>query len=521
MFKKFSSLLIIFAVAISLIVLSQTESNACGGCSGIPCDGEGDGGGQKIGSYITWFDIVRLETPVPLGTTMFIKTNIEAVSGCIVCQDPETDDESLVSLPSREISTQIYSPSEDLQPVGDGLERLTQEACETAVEEVCAECDGQVYKLTLRYDGDLSPAHIAVYQHKNDTPLFESDNLTTGDEFTVIGINNHDTLGPKIKVDGELNTEIHTSCSEPIGPGFVSGDFTVISAYSRYGGLLCPIDGSLNGSECIVDDFEQEWGLSSADCQDHPGWMPSQILLQSNYLTGTILYCTLDENGNPYLDENGNPDDCSQGDEICLYCQTDEACETWNDDGNVIFDCVPCDVDNDSDGVLDDDDNCPINCNSGQLDADEDGIGDVCDSTPGCGPCEDEICVLCEQECETTTIPELISPEDGALMDNGRYDISDSVDWIFSWSPIAEAKKYNLFVMHTGSINPFVNNLDIDDTTYDNIDYDCNGYVPEENRLDWYWRVRAYIDGQWGDWSEVRYFDVEPPDQDSSNNNCN
>jgi hypothetical protein len=348
MFKKFSSLLIIFAVAISLIVLSETESNAqCGGCGEPECDAEFPGDGDLLkGSYIPWFDIVRLTTPIPPGTSLFFLTSIEAVSGCIVCQDPETDDESLVSLPSREISTQIYSPSEDLQPVGDGLERLTVEACETAVEEVCGECDGKVSQLTLRYDGPFPGASITVYQHKDEEPIFGPTWVDNGTEFELNGTDKwKDTLGPKIQVNYSEENDwlpIHTSCSDPVGPGFVSGDFTVMSAYSRYGGLLCPIDGSLTGSECIVEDFEQEWGLSSADCQDHPGSMPSQILLQSNYLTGTILYCTNDENGNPYLDENGNPDDCSQGDEICLYCQTEEACETWNDDGNVIFDCVPC-----------------------------------------------------------------------------------------------------------------------------------------------------------------------------------
>ena len=48
MFKKFSSTLIIFAVAISLIVLSEIESKAqdCGGCGQSTCEGyfeNGDG----------------------------------------------------------------------------------------------------------------------------------------------------------------------------------------------------------------------------------------------------------------------------------------------------------------------------------------------------------------------------------------------------------------------------------------------------------------------------------------------
>ena len=91
MFKKFSSLLIIFAVIISLIVLSKTEVNAqCGGCGEPECDAEYEGGGEQKGSYIPWFDITRLTTPIPPGTSLFFLTNIEAVSGCIVCQDPDS-----------------------------------------------------------------------------------------------------------------------------------------------------------------------------------------------------------------------------------------------------------------------------------------------------------------------------------------------------------------------------------------------------------------------------------------------
>ncbi len=75
--------------------------------------------------------------------------------------------------------------------------------------------------------------------------------------------------------------------------------------------------------------------------------------------------------------------------------------------------------------------------------------------------------------------------------------------------------------MHTGSVNPYVDNLDIEDTTYDNRDVYCTGWVAELDRFDWYWKVRAYIDGQWGDWSEVRYFSTESPNTDDPNNNCN
>ena len=60
------------------------------------------------------------------------------------------------------------------------------------------------------------------------------------------------TLSAEIKVfiDGELNASIHTSCSKPIGPGLISGDFLVVEGASRNGGPLCPVTDSDSCSEC-------------------------------------------------------------------------------------------------------------------------------------------------------------------------------------------------------------------------------------------------------------------------------
>ena len=67
--------------------------------------------------------------------------------------------------------------------------------------------------------------------------------LGGGELFTFNGVDKNGTLSTEIRiyVDGGLNTKIHTSCSQPIGPGLVSGDFEVVEGYSREGGLLCPL----------------------------------------------------------------------------------------------------------------------------------------------------------------------------------------------------------------------------------------------------------------------------------------
>ena len=63
-----------------------------------------------------------------------------------------------------------------------------------------------------------------------------------GDEFTVKGNDKKGTLGKEIFIyvgeDMNLHTKIDTSCSKPIGPGLIYGDFEIIEGYSLKGGPL-------------------------------------------------------------------------------------------------------------------------------------------------------------------------------------------------------------------------------------------------------------------------------------------
>jgi len=121
--------------------------------------------------------------------------------------------------------------------------------------EPCYECKGKIVELTLQYDGavkgDVLVTQKAGKDMLGDGIVFEGE-LLPGEEFTIVGEDNNGTLGTEISlyVDDVLNTKIHTSCSKPIGPGLVSGDFTVISGYSREGGLLCPILAEQDDCEC-------------------------------------------------------------------------------------------------------------------------------------------------------------------------------------------------------------------------------------------------------------------------------
>ncbi|MHC5009596.1 MAG: DUF7467 domain-containing protein [Planctomycetota bacterium] len=101
-------------------------------------------------------------------------------------------------------------------------------------------CKGKVTELTLRYDG-ATDAHIRVLQNKGEV-AFDGP-VAAGGTFEVAGQDRQGTLGPDIRlfVDGVENTTIHTSCSQPIGPGLVRGDFMVLAGRSRTGGELCPV----------------------------------------------------------------------------------------------------------------------------------------------------------------------------------------------------------------------------------------------------------------------------------------
>jgi len=145
----------------------------------------------------------------------------------------------------------------------------------------CNDCDGKVKNLTLRYDGS-SAAQIKVTQ-KDGTIVF-NNSVQAGANFSFVGSDKHNTLGTEITlfVGGQENTKIHTSCSQPIGPGLVKGSFTVISGQSLNGGALCPINGSI-----INACFNIEVDASTLPA----GYTPTAIMVGTDE--------ELDNNGSP------------------------------------------------------------------------------------------------------------------------------------------------------------------------------------------------------------------------------
>jgi len=103
----------------------------------------------------------------------------------------------------------------------------------------CAPCKGGVTSLTLRNNG---PGAVIVVTAKNGDVVF-NDFVAGGAEFFFTGTGQDGKLGKKVETSvGGVVTPIHTSCSQPIGPGLVVGDFKVVEGDSAKGGQgICPL----------------------------------------------------------------------------------------------------------------------------------------------------------------------------------------------------------------------------------------------------------------------------------------
>ncbi len=99
-------------------------------------------------------------------------------------------------------------------------------------------------ELTLQYNGEIEDALVRVEQKEGKKKIVVFEGIVQpGGQFQFIGQDKHGTLGPEIEVfvNGDPNATFHTSCSEPIGPGLESVDFTVISGRSsKEGASLYP-----------------------------------------------------------------------------------------------------------------------------------------------------------------------------------------------------------------------------------------------------------------------------------------
>jgi len=111
------------------------------------------------------------------------------------------------------------------------------------------------------------------------------------------------------------------------------------------------------------------------------------------------------------------------------------------------------------------------------------------------------------------SIPVLISPSNGAVLDNGCNPNreADGIIWEFAWSAVPGATRYHLIVQHLGAALPVIDVF----TSASSYRYESAGaYIIEANRFDWQWKVEAEANGRFGSYSPSATFNVEPPNAD-------
>jgi hypothetical protein len=107
--------------------------------------------------------------------------------------------------------------------------------------------------------------------------------------------------------------------------------------------------------------------------------------------------------------------------------------------------------------------------------------------------------------------PGLLTPADGAVLDNSCLSGSDAMVWEFDWSDVPGATAYELYVRQSTATAPAIDASDVTTSSYRR---EATGYVSPGKLDGWEWRVRAQVGGAYQDWSATRRFSVEPLDTD-------
>jgi hypothetical protein len=103
--------------------------------------------------------------------------------------------------------------------------------------------------------------------------------------------------------------------------------------------------------------------------------------------------------------------------------------------------------------------------------------------------------------------PTLISPVNGAVMDNGCTPKPNGIIWDFDWSDVPGATIYHIRVWKNPAL-PIINSMGVTSSSYHYASAP-NDHIINTNLDGWRWMVRAKVRGAWGRWSAVRFFRVE------------
>lgn len=114
----------------------------------------------------------------------------------------------------------------------------------------CNPCKGGVTKLRLRYTGATT---AAITVRENGGAVVFMGPVEPNGTFAFQGVASDLKLGTNttVFVDG-VPTVIHTSCSQPIGPGSVFGPLTVVAGESKDNGPMCAESPCAAGKPCSI-----------------------------------------------------------------------------------------------------------------------------------------------------------------------------------------------------------------------------------------------------------------------------
>ncbi|MBT8142752.1 MAG: DUF11 domain-containing protein, partial [Gammaproteobacteria bacterium] len=147
----------------------------------------------------------------------------------------------------------------------------TDESTDTLTVIPCDVCDGGVTDLTFEYQG-VAPAMVQIYD-KNDnsdaSKLLFGGMVNPGDEIVITKLPGEDKFNNDVSiyVDGVFHRKFHTSCSKPIGPGQILGDFEIISGTSVNNGRMCPLD-VCNVQGGLLETYNQEFRMDVTNSGD-------------------------------------------------------------------------------------------------------------------------------------------------------------------------------------------------------------------------------------------------------------
>ena len=116
---------------------------------------------------------------------------------------------------------------------------------------------------------------------------------------------------------------------------------------------------------------------------------------------------------------------------------------------------------------------------------------------PGCGA---------SPAAPAPRVPTPLAPAANATMPNGCFDFSRERVWDFDWTDVPRASAYQLHVASGVALTPMIDRQDITASSFRHSSTGWTGTLSG-----WEWRVRARVDGFFGDWSPTITFGVEPP----------